>query len=174
MALRSTVKRIGAAIAALLLSALASHAATVRVCNKSAQPVSFALAYIDATSKFVTLGWYSAASGACSPDLFRGSQLSFFVHFSLPGQRPVSLPGQSSLLCVSGRKFEDHYGTHLTADKRLDCASAGLMERRFTRIETPLAGLATIDFHPNATITSSNPTLASQTPNACKRFPNLC
>jgi uncharacterized membrane protein len=114
------------ALAAVLLSAQPAEA-QLKLCNRSSETISMALAYRE-DGQFVSRGWYNAQPGEC-PIVVSGALQARYYYVRAEGSSGGRWDGDHSF-CVSDVRFR-HGGDN--------CVAEGLDRRRFFEIDTGLS-----------------------------------
>jgi uncharacterized membrane protein len=113
-----------ATAATMVLGSAEQAEAQLKLCNRTSETVSMALAYDDA-GQVVSKGWFAARPGECST-VVGGSLNNRYYYVRAEGTGGSSWSGDYTF-CVSDVRFS-HQGD--------DCAGNGLERRRFFEIDT--------------------------------------
>ena len=119
--------------------ALAGHAqAAFQLCNKTGQPASVAVGYLDAAKGWTAQGWSNIPDGQCST-VVSGPIGGAYAYVLIDRAIMKPAPGQKGgWFCTSERGFVTRNNDYADADRGLQCAAAGLRLEQFRQI--PVSG----------------------------------
>ena len=175
----------GLVAAALMLPLRdAAHAAdSFIVCNMTAHTMSVSIGYLDARRGWTSEGWWKAAPGGCTDNLFRGDNKTLY-YYAMNADDVVwgGEPSVGVMFCLSFKAYKDHWESHRVTENTYDCKKAGLVMRSFrkVRVDGPVVmSLRSDQATPLVTAAPpsgvKNPAGSPQPPSsACQRYPNLC
>ena len=129
------MKRTLFLLAALGGLVLASGAeAAFQLCNKSGQPASVAVGYLDGAKGWTAQGWSNIPDGQCStvvPGALGGSYAYVLVDRAI--MKPA--PGQKGgWFCTDRRGFITRNSDYADANRGLMCEAAGLRLEQFRQV----------------------------------------